>query len=164
MHIKTARTVIRDFRACDLQDLYLILGDGETMKYVEAPYSIEKTERFLNDFCIGQNGALAVEEKLTGNVIGYLLFKPHGSPDVYEIGWIFNRGYWRRGFAYETCDALIKYAFYSLGVRKIFAETVDTVRSAGLMRKLGMSPDTDHTELTPYGKLYFYSITAPADR
>ena len=156
MRIETDRTVIRDFRADDLQDLHEILSDDETMEYIEPPYSVEKTRGFLNDFCIGQSGAFAAELKSTGKVIGYLLFKPCGAPDVYEIGWIFNRKFWRLGLAYEACDALIKYAFSYMGVRRIFAETVDAVRSVGLMKKLGMNPETSDTESAG---MHVYSIT-----
>ena len=42
------------------------------------------------------------------------------------------------GYAYEACRALMVYAFEHMGIHKIFAETIDPVRSAGLMKKLGM--------------------------
>lgn len=155
MQLETDRTVIRDFCKDDLYDLYEILSDAETMEYIESPFSIEKTRSFLSDFCIGQRCAVAAELKSTGKVIGYLLFKPYGTPDVYEIGWIFNRKFWRQGLAYEACAALIKYAFLSMGIRKVFAETVDAVRSLGLMKKLGMKPDSDIESAV----MYVYSIT-----
>ena len=72
-----------------------------------------------------------------GHVIGYILFKPI-EQDVYEIGWIFHKAYWRCGFAYEACSAVIDYAFGTLGAHKIVAETIDAVKSARLAQKLGM--------------------------
>lgn len=58
--------------------------------------------------------------------------------DIYEIGWIFNRRIWRQGYAYEACCSLVDYAFFSLHAHKLLAETIDPLKSAGLMRKLGM--------------------------
>ena len=104
MHIETERTIVRDFSMDDLNDLQEILGDDEVMEYMEPAYTIEKTEAFLRDFCIGRKGALACQHRQSGKVIGYILF--NGSEDgVYELGWIFNRGFWRQGYACESMRA-----------------------------------------------------------
>lgn len=140
MLFETERTILRRFRREDLEDLQEILGDSQTMEALEPAYTLEKTQTFLETFCMDRQGALAVVEKATGKVIGYLLFCPH-EEGIYELGWIFNRRFWRRGLAYESCTALIRYAFSVLGAHKLFAETIDGVRSVGLMQKLGMHPE-----------------------
>lgn len=129
--------IIRGFRAEDAAGLHEILGDAVTMEYCEPPYDLDRTERFLTSFCMGQNGALAAVQRESGRVIGYILFKAL-CEGVYEMGWIFNRGFWRQGYAYEACRAVIDDAFARRRAHKIVAETIDAVRSAGLMRKLGM--------------------------
>ena len=43
--------------------------------------------------------------------------------------------------ALESCKAVIAYAFETLNAHKIFAETIDRVKSVGLMEKLGMQPE-----------------------
>ena len=154
MHIETTRTVLRPFDLSDLDDLQTILGDGQAMEYLEPPYTLEQTEQFLRQFCIERRGALAVEHKTGRQVIGYLLFSDSAEPGVYEMGWIFNRAYWRQGYAYESCAALIDYAFACLNARKIWAETVDGVRSVGLMKKLGMRPEGSPAQ----SGMYVYSI------
>ncbi len=137
MNIETERLYLRDFCKEDAGDLQEILGDAETMKNLEPPYSAEKTEEFLNDFCIKKKGAVAAVEKGQNKVIGYILFNgnEHG---VYEIGWAFNKNYWGRGYAYEACSKLIENAFLNFGAHKIFAETIDKEKSVRLMEKLGM--------------------------
>lgn len=137
MRIETSRMYIRDFVPDDLSDLHEIFGDGETMKNCEPAYTLEKTRQFLDEFCIGKNGALAAVLKQSDKVIGYILFKPW-EDDVYEIGWIFNKSYWRQGYAYESCSALVKYGFCHMGLHKLVAEAIDGVKSVGLMEKLGM--------------------------
>lgn len=137
MDIETNRMHIRDFTQDDAGDLFEILGDAETMRFCEQAYTRKQSERFLREFCIGRKGAVAAAEKQSGKVIGYILFKTL-SENVYEMGWFFNRAYWRRGYAYEACSKVIEYAFCVLGAHKINAETIDAVKSAGLMKKLGM--------------------------
>ena len=137
MLIETQRLLVRDFTPDDADDLHEILGDEETMKNCESAYDLEKTRKFLEEFCIAKKGAVAAVLKDSKKVIGYLLFKPWGE-SVYEIGWIFNKTYWRQGYAYEACCALITYGFRALDIHKVVAETIDAQKSVPLMEKLGM--------------------------
>ncbi len=95
-------------------------------------------------------------------MIGYILFNAF-EEGVYEIGWIFNKNYWRQGYAFESCKAVVEYAFNQLEAHKIFAEAIDSVKSVGLMKKLGMrlegiqrsqTKDNDGT----WADLYFYGL------
>lgn len=160
MYIETSRMIIRNFISEDAEDLYKILGDDETMENCEPAYSFEKTKEFLESFCLGRNGAVAAIHKESGKLIGYILFNKHEN-GIYEIGWFFNRNFWKRGFAYESCKAVIDYAFEELSVHKIFAETTDTVKSAGLMQKLGMRLEGIQQTNDLHGNetdLYFYGL------
>lgn len=136
--LETPRLMIRNFTLEDAEDLHEILGDDEVMKYCEPAYSMEKTRTFLASFCIDRGGAVAAVEKRTRKMIGYILLNEsvHG---VYEMGWFLNRSYWRQGYAYEACKAMIDFAFRELDAHKVFAETIDGVKSVGLMEKLGMT-------------------------
>ncbi|MBQ9733423.1 MAG: GNAT family N-acetyltransferase [Clostridia bacterium] len=136
-HIHTPRLLLRPFAADDLAQLHEIFSDPETMEHIEPPFTLEKTAQFLHSFCIERGGALACVHKESGKMIGYVLFKAT-EPDIYEIGWIFNRRFWRNGYAYEACSALIRRAFERLGAEEIFAETNDSQKSLPLMEKLGM--------------------------
>lgn len=162
MYIETKRLIIRDFADGDADALHLILGDTETMKYSEPAYSFEKTAAFLEEFCIKRKGAVAAVLKDNGKLIGYLLF--HATEkDVYELGWFFNRAYWQQGYATEACKEIIGYAFRKLNAHKIFAETIDAVKSTNLMKKLGMQPEGIQRSQTKdsYGAwadLYFYGL------
>ncbi len=138
--METERLIIRAFTMEDAEDLQEILGDEETMKNCEPAYDFSKTKAFLQAFCIDRSGAVAAMEKQSRKVIGYLLFS-QTEPDVYEMGWFFHRSFWRQGYAYEACKALLNYAFRELGARKVVAETIDGVKSVGLMKKLGMRPE-----------------------
>ena len=162
MELRTARLIIRDFQPEDVHDLHAILGDEETMAYCEPAYDFEKTRRFLADFCIGRKGAAAAVQRESGKVIGYILFHML-EEGVYEIGWIFHRQFWRRGYAYEACKAVIDHAFDELNAHKIFAEAIDADRSVGLMKKLGMRLEGVQRSQTKdingnWADLYFYGL------
>ncbi len=137
MRIRTERLEIRPFKESDSGDLFEILGDAETMRFCEPPYSAKKTDAFLRSFCIAENAALAAVLKSSEKVIGYILWSPLGE-GVYELGWFFNRRFWGMGFAFEGCRAVIDCAFGEASADKIVAETAEPVRSAGLAKKLGM--------------------------
>ena len=140
MYLETERLVLRDFTIDDIKDLYEILSDAEVMLNIEPVYDKRKTEEFLRTFCIERNpkGAFAAVQKSSGKVIGYVLFKPIDKPEIYEIGWIFNKNYWRNGYAFEICAKLICHGFENMGLHKVFAEAVDGFKSVSLMKKLGM--------------------------
>ncbi len=137
MYIETPRMIIRDFMLKDATDLHDILGDDETMENCEPAYDFEKAQRFLTDFCILRHGAVAAVHKESGKMIGYILFNEFDN-GVYEMGWIFNRSYWRQGYSLEACKAVIDHAFGELKAHRIFAETIDAIKSVGLMHRLGM--------------------------
>lgn len=96
-------------------------------------------------------------------MIGYLLFNAVDE-GVYEMGWIFNKAFWRQGYAYESCKAVIDYAFNELDAHKVFAETVDSIKSVGLMKKLGMRLEDIQQSYTEgsdgnWADLYFYGLS-----
>ena len=162
MHIETDRLILRYFTPADAADLHEILGDDETMKNCEPAYDFDKTQSFLESFCIAKKAALAAVQKESGKVIGYILFKPL-EDGIYEIGWFFNKSHWRQGYAYESCSALIACAFDSLNVHKIVAETIDSQKSVKLMEKLGMKREGVQRSQTKdndgnWTDLYLYGI------
>lgn len=164
MLIETERLIIRDFKSNDANDLHEILGDDETMKNCEPAYDFKKTQKFLEEFCISRKGAFAAALKDSNKVIGYILFNAWGN-DIYEMGWIFNKSYWRNGYAYEACAELMAYGFREMNAHKVVAEAIDAEKSVRLMEKLGMKREGiqrsqtkdgfgNWADLYQYGKLW----------
>lgn len=165
MNIETERIVLRDFTIADLDDFHEIFGDAEVMRNTEPPYSREKSEKFLSDFCINRQpkGGFAAILKETGKVIGYVLFKSIDEPEIYEIGWIFNKNYWRKGYAFEICNELIRFGFVDMKLHRICAEATDAEKSVPLMKKLGMTQEgvfKKHSQRNDgtWTDLYWYAI------
>jgi RimJ/RimL family protein N-acetyltransferase len=62
-------------------------------------------------------------------------------PRTASFGCELKREHWGQGYAYEAARALIGFAFFALGVERIFAETsARNTAALGLARKLGMRP------------------------
>lgn len=60
-------------------------------------------------------------------------------PDEAEIGWRVRRSSWRQGLATEGATALLRHGFETVGLSRIWAETMAVnTPSRGVMRKLGM--------------------------
>ena len=162
MKLETTRLIIRNFVVDDLTDLHEILGDAEVMKYCEPPYNLKQTEHFLNTFCIARRGALAAVQKNSKKVIGSILFNKIADQE-YEMGWFFNRKIWGNGYAFEACKAVVDYAIGACKAKRIFSETIDPVKSVGLMKKLGMKlegAEEIQTSLIDSGRamLYTYAL------
>ena len=119
MYIETPRMLIRGFCLDDAADLHEIFSDAETMENCEPAYDPAKTKDFLSSFCISRQGALAAVHKDSGKMIGYILFNEY-EEGVYEIGWIFNRRFWRQGYAYEVCLAILDYMYENYETEQIY--------------------------------------------
>ncbi len=136
----TRRLVIRRMHPNDWRDLYEYLSDPDTVRF--EPYdAYTKTEAILE----AANRAnapefLAVCLQSNGKMIGNLYFTPT-QDGSYELGYIFNRKYRGKNYAYESCFALLRYAF-GQGAAKVIAECdARNTRSFHLMERLGMEPE-----------------------
>ena len=169
MLIRTQRLVLRDYAPSDWQDLHEIFSDPEVMKYCEPVYTQVRTKDTLAYF-IQKNIACAVTLANSGKVIGHMLFHqlPGEETGIFEIGWFFNRSYWRLGYAFEAASALIQWGFQDLRLHKITAETIDAVKSVGLMKKLGMVHEGTFRAHTKdpednWADVHWYAILEPKE-
>ena len=169
MLLRTERLILRPYSPEDEKDLHEIFSDPEVMACCEMPYTPEKTRQALTCFREQALGCAAVHAA-SGKVIGHLLFHqlPLEEEGIYEIGWFFHRAYWRQGYAFEACKALIDYGFRQLHLHKICAETIDPLRSVALMQKLGMTHEgtfRSHTRAPggDWADVYWYAICNPME-
>lgn len=101
--------IIRKMRENDLEPLYLLLSDPRVMKYMEPPYSLGQTERFLRSCGMSDEPLVYAVENEEG-FAGYVIFHDY-EDDSMEIGWVLYRKYWGRGYASELTRQLIEKGF-----------------------------------------------------
>ena len=138
MMLETERLILRPFRETDLQDLYEYLSDEQTVRYEPyKPMTLAETQDNLR-WRMDTGAMIAVERREDHKLIGNLYFA-RGEFDTAELGYVFNRRFWGRGYASESCRALINQAFAE-GTHRIIAECdPENVNSWRLLEALGFT-------------------------
>lgn len=133
---ESERLILRRYAKEDLQDLYEYLSDREVVKYEPyKPMTFEEAAENL-EWRISTEEMIAVELKDSHKMIGNVYLGKRDF-EALEIGFVFNRNYWGKGYAAESCRALIGQAF-SKGVHRIYAECdPDNESSWKLLEALG---------------------------
>ena len=133
---ETERLILRRYRREDLQDLFEYLSDKEVVEYEPyKPLTFDEAKENL-EWRIGTDEMVAVELKDSHKMIGNVYLGKRDF-DALEIGYVFNRNYWRHGYAAESCKALVQQAFVN-GVHRIYAECdPDNKSSWKLLEALG---------------------------
>ncbi|MDE6718999.1 MAG: GNAT family N-acetyltransferase, partial [Treponemataceae bacterium] len=104
----------------DLQDLFEYLSDAKVVEYEPyKPMTFSEAKENL-EWRIGTDEMIAAELKDSRKMIGNVYLGKREF-DSLEIGFVFNRDFWGKGYAAESCEALIAQAF-SNGVHRIYAE------------------------------------------
>lgn len=132
MIFETERLYFRKLTQDDFGALCKILQDDETMYAYEGAFSDEEVQDWLDRQLARYEkygfGLWAVILKDNGELIGQcgLTMQPWKGVEVLEIGYLFNRAYWHRGYATEAAIACKKYAFEVLGAEEICSIIRDT--------------------------------------
>lgn len=118
--IKSERLIIRRFKETDWKDLYEYLSDEEVVKF--EPYDVFSEEKCKEEAVYRSNNEafLAVSLKDNDKVIGNIYFEKQDF-DTYEIGYVFNLNYQKKGYATESAKAIINYTFKNYSARRIMA-------------------------------------------
>jgi RimJ/RimL family protein N-acetyltransferase/ligand-binding SRPBCC domain-containing protein len=144
--LETERLVIAPWPSSDLAVLRRLAADPRVMRYIGdgSPWTeeqvqvfLERQERGLADegFCLG-----AVTQRATGEVVGLSGMQRLGTTGEVEIGWWLAPERWRQGLATEAGAAVMRYAFDTLGFRRVTAiADPDNEASLRVMQRLGMT-------------------------
>lgn len=125
--INTPRLTIRPYTMDDLDALDAILSDAETLDFWPRPYTREETlagiERNIKSYTDNGFGRWAVVLKGTGlltGLCGIVKMEVDGS-EVNDLGYIFGKNHWGKGYATEAARAVMDYAFDVLKLDTITA-------------------------------------------
>jgi [ribosomal protein S5]-alanine N-acetyltransferase len=122
-NVKTNRLTLRSFIPDDWQDLLEYLSDRSTFKYEPGNPIDEAEARAIAEQRSRTDDFVAVVLKDSGKLVGHLSFSPIDDAELrtWELGYIFNPRYQRRGYATEATIAMVRYAFEKLDVHRIVA-------------------------------------------
>lgn len=141
INIETDRLIIRRFSCNDWMDLYEYLSQEQVVKY--EPYDVLSDLDCKREVALrSRNEAfLAVCLKDNNKLIGNIYFSRQDPKEYanWEIGYVFNPKYYGKGYATESCRAVIDNGFKNLKVRRIVAMcNPDNKSSWKLLERLKM--------------------------
>ena len=125
--LETQRLLLREMTQADYPALAEILQDRVAMFAYEHAFSDEETQTWLDRmrerYAKDGFGLWAVVCKETGEMIGQcgLTWQNYDGERVLEIGYLFQRKHWKKGYAIEAARACKHYAFETLHVNEVFS-------------------------------------------
>lgn len=133
---ETERLILRRYKESDLQDLYEYLSNPKVVEYEPyKPMTMDEVRKNLA-WRSSTEEMIAVELKLNHKMIGNVYLGKRDFESL-EIGFVFNEDYWKQGYATESCEAMIQWAFAN-GAHRIYAECDPKNKDSwGLLEKLG---------------------------
>lgn len=164
MILETERLYLRELEQEDFPALCKILQDEKTMYAYEGAFSEEEVQEWLDRQLARYKkygfGLWAVIRKESDELIGQcgLTMQPWKDGEVLEIGYLFRRDCWHRGYAAEAARACKQYAFETLGAKEVCSIIRDTnTASQNVALRNGMSVRDSWTK-------HYRGVDMPHDR
>ncbi len=175
--LETERLILRNWKEQDRNLFFEINSDEDVMKFFPFRRNRHESDELMDkvNLLIEQNGFCfaAIELKETNQCVGFcglnLCGHEVGLPKgTVEIGWRLAKRHWGRGYASETAEKWLEYAFVKLKLPEVVSFAVNTnLPSIAVMQRIGMKPDPernfehkgvsdDQAHLKPHA---LYSIT-----
>lgn len=132
MIFETERLYLREMNQNDFPSLCKILQDEKTMYAYEGAFNDRETQEWLDRQISRYHkwgfGLWAVILKETDLMIGQcgLTMQPWKDTEALEIGYLFQRQYWHKGYATEAAIGCRKYAFETLHAQEVCSIIRDT--------------------------------------
>lgn len=130
---ETERLIIREMVQSDLGALCKILCDEQVMRAAyESAFSVEEAQNWMNRHFKRYEeygfGLWAVVLKETNEMIGQcgLTIQSWRERELLEIGYLFQKAYWHKGYATEAAIACKEYAFSVLNASSVYSIIKDT--------------------------------------
>jgi RimJ/RimL family protein N-acetyltransferase len=140
--IETKRLIIRQFVLSDHVDLHEYLSDPITYIYEPGkPISLDETKELVAQRSTG-NDFWAVILKSETKLVGHLYLKQVEPMEMttWELGYIFNPKFQRKGYASEAAAALVDYAFTQYHPHRIMARcNPENMASWKLLERIGFT-------------------------
>ncbi|MDT2753619.1 GNAT family N-acetyltransferase [Enterococcus pseudoavium] len=146
MMIETERLYLRELGQADIDSLRKILQDEQTMYAYEGAFEEKEVQHWLDkqieNYRRDEFGLWAVILKETDEMIGQcgLTWQNFAGQKVLEVGYLFQRAFWHKGYAIEAAQACKTYAFEDLQAEEVFSIIRDTnIASQKVAERNGMT-------------------------
>ena len=144
--LETDRCIIRESTVADVDSFYEIYSEPSITKYMENLYRDRDEEvEYIKDYIkkvysFYGYGMWTVLEKNSQKVIGRAGISWREGYDIPELGFVIAVPFQRQGYAYEVCQAILKYGHEELGFNSFQVLIMDGNEiSKALCEKLGFA-------------------------
>lgn len=146
--LTTERLILRSAAESDFEPLFqMAFSDPDVMKHAFEAKVLSRDEAvafFLKEFDFDASGKKVgtIIEKRTGAIIGFggLIASSIFGEEDYEIGFVFTKDSWGKGYATEIGKAQITYGLDTLGYDRMLAFVAPkNLASVAVLKKIGMS-------------------------
>ena len=144
--LETERLVLRTLEQDDFEEVCKLLQDPVVMYAYEGAFSDQEVQAWLDKmFWRYENDGFAlwaVIEKSSGELIGQcgITYQEYNGGWVAEVGYLFRKEFWHKGFATEAAMACKEYAFQVLNFDEVYSIIRDSnVASQNVARRNGMT-------------------------
>ncbi len=160
MIFQTERLILRPWREEDAEELYRYGSDPDVGPIAGWPVhtSVENSRKIIKTVLTAPE-TYAVCLKKTGKAIGSVGLHRNDIAqfdDEYELGYWIGKQYWGQGLIPEASREILRYAFESLGMNRIWCGHYDgNFKSRRVMEKLGFvyHHTTEGIELSLLGEI-----------
>ncbi len=142
-HLETKNLRLRPLTSDDFEAVHAWASNPDNVRYmIWGPNDEQATRDFLAKTVSGED--FGVELKSTGRLIGSCGIYPDGD-ECMNVGWILHKDFHRQGYGTEICQALLRYGFEDLGIRRIIATcAAPNYPSYRVMERNGMRREAVH--------------------
>jgi len=144
--LETERLFLRHLTTDDVDAIFAVIGDPETMKFYSQTFTRDDAVRWVarsqERYCSDGYGLFAVVLKSSGEVIGDcgLVRQDIEGESMLEVGYHVRRDHWGHGYATEAARACLNYAFRNLAADKVVSLILpENLPSRGVAERNGMT-------------------------
>ncbi len=142
---ETERLYVREFNIDDVDPVLAYAGDAENTIYMDwGPESRDEVVNFIHSRLVHQISDprtaydLAVCLKDTGELAGAVALFLTDDLQQAELGYLFNKRFWKRGYATEAALGMLKFGFLALDLHRIYAKCdSENTSSERVMKRIG---------------------------
>lgn len=148
MTIETERLLLRPYREEDFEAVHSYSCNPMVVRYtLWGPNTEQETREFLQRTIAFSNAeprmdyGFAIALKESDQLVGGcgLMLRSFANKNG-EVGYCLHPDFWGKGYVPEAVGGLLKFAFESLGLHRIYARCHrDNIASARVMQKIGMT-------------------------
>ena len=165
---ETKNLLLRPLQLEDADRLFLLDKDPEVMKYIGVPVltnvqqSVEVIKMIQQQYEQFGVGRYAVVEKARDLLIGWSGLKMNtdtinGHQNFYELGYRLMPEFWGKGYATESSQPFLDYAFNTLKTDEVVAYIHhENKASQHVLEKLNFTKTSEFTE--PDGLCHWYQL------